>query len=188
MAEKKLGSLPIGLRLWDGTELHDGGRPGAPTVVISDPGAIAHLLRAPGELGIARAWVSGQLEVEGDLEELLAVRAWTRAIRFGLMDRVRLAGCAVRLAGVRGLHGQPIPASEARANGSRHTLARDRAAIRHHYDASNHFYELLLGPGMCYSSGFFESPEDSLDRAQQRKLERICRKLSLQPGERLLDI
>ena len=81
-----------------------------------------------------------------------------------------------------------MPASEARAGGRLHSLLRDRAAIRHHYDVSNRFYELLLGPSMVYSCAYFEDPSDPLEAAQERKLELICRKLRLQPGERLLDI
>lgn len=167
LADHKLDGLPIGLRLWDGTELHGSGQPGAPAVVISDLRAIAQLLRAPGELGIARAWVSGQLELNGDLERVLALRDQARAIRFGLLDRVRLAGCAIRLAGTSALRRQPIPASEARAHGSRQSLASDRAAIGHHYDVSNRFYELPLGPSMCYSSAIFDSPDDSPQAAQE---------------------
>ena len=81
-----------------------------------------------------------------------------------------------------------MPASEARTGGRLHSLLRDRAAISHHYDVSNRFYELLLGPSMVYSCAYFEDPADPLEAAQARKLELICRKLRLQPGERLLDI
>ena len=80
------------------------------------------------------------------------------------------------------------PPIEARRQGRLHSLARDKAAIQHHYDVSNHFYELLLGPSMVYSCAYFADPGESLEAAQERKLELICAKLRLQPGERLLDI
>jgi cyclopropane-fatty-acyl-phospholipid synthase len=82
----------------------------------------------------------------------------------------------------------PVPAAEARTGGRLHSLGRDRAAIHHHYDVSNRFYALVLGPSMVYSCAYFEDPGDTLEAAQERKLELICRKLRLAPGERLLDI
>ena len=82
-----------------------------------------------------------------------------------------------------------MPAIEAPRHARRlHSLARDRAAIRHHYDVSNAFYRLVLGPSMVYSCAYFADPDESLEAAQERKLELICRKLRLAPGERLLDI
>ena len=81
-----------------------------------------------------------------------------------------------------------MPAIEAQRAGRLHSLGRDRAAIRHHYDVSNHFYRLLLGPSMVYSCAYFDDPDESLEAAQERKLELICRKLRLAAGERLLDI
>jgi cyclopropane-fatty-acyl-phospholipid synthase len=188
LAELELRGLPVQLRLWDGTTVHASEQGDAPTVVVRDPRAIAHLLRAPGELGLARAWVSGQLELDGDLEDVLRLRERARRIRLGWRDRARLAALALTAAGPTALRRPPIPACEARVTGRRHTLARDRRAISHHYDVSNRFYELLLGPSMCYSSACFDSAEDSLDAAQERKLELICRKLRLAPGERLLDV
>ena len=81
-----------------------------------------------------------------------------------------------------------VPAIEHRPQGHRHSVLRDRATVRHHYDASNAFYRLLLGPSLVYSCAYFEDPADPLETAQERKLELICRKLRLQPGERMLDI
>jgi cyclopropane-fatty-acyl-phospholipid synthase len=82
----------------------------------------------------------------------------------------------------------PVPSLEARLSGDRHTAERDRQAVRYHYDVSNGFYRLLLGPSLVYSCAHFDSPDDSLEAAQERKLETICRKLRLAPGERLLDV
>jgi cyclopropane-fatty-acyl-phospholipid synthase len=150
--------------------------------------ALAHLLHTPGELGLARAWVDGSLTLEGDLEDALATRPAFQGLRLSALDRVRLAVAAVRAAGPGILRRPPVPAIEASVAGRRHSLARDRAAVRHHYDVSNAFYQLVLGPTMVYSCAYFADPGESLEQAQTRKLDRICQKLRLAAGERLLDI
>jgi cyclopropane-fatty-acyl-phospholipid synthase len=132
--------------------------------------------------------VSGALDVDGDLERVLGLRHRVSALSLGPFRRARLAAAALRVAGPRALRRPPIPACEAEPAGRLHSLRRDRASVRHHYDVSNRFYELLLGPSLVYSCAYFASERDSLERAQERKLELICRKLRLQPGERLLDI
>ena len=157
-------------------------------VSIRDERAIAHFLRAPNELGLSRAWVSGALDADGDLERVLDLRHRVRDLSLGRFGRARLAGAALRVAGPRALRRPPIPRCEAEPAGRLHSLRRDRASVRHHYDVSNRFYELLLGPSLVYSCAYFASAGDSLETAQERKLELICRKLRLQPGERLLDI
>ncbi|MEZ0294341.1 MAG: class I SAM-dependent methyltransferase [Solirubrobacteraceae bacterium] len=187
IAGGRLGTLPVSLSFWDGSVL-PAADPGAPTVVIREPSALAYLLHAPGQVGLGRAWVSGAIDVDGDLEAVLAARDHFEGVRLSRGDRARVAIEALRTAGPRVLLPPPVPASEARAGGRLHSLLRDRAAISHHYDVSNRFYELLLGPSMVYSCAYFEDPSDPLEAAQARKLELICRKLRLQPGERLLDI
>ncbi len=173
------------LRFWDGSELSsDRG----PVVLVRDPTAIVHLLRAPGQLGLARAWVDGSLDVDDDLEAVLQLRDSFTDVHLSAADRVRIALAAVWVAGGRVLRPAPIPPIEARLSGRRKSLARDRAAVRHHYDVSNHFYRLVLGPAMVYSCAYFSSPDDTLEAAQERKLDLICSKLALREGERLLDI
>jgi cyclopropane-fatty-acyl-phospholipid synthase len=187
LVDQRLAGLPVALRLWDGTMAyapHDA----VATVVVRDPRAIAHVLHEPTELGLARAWVTGALDLDGDLEQLLGLRGHLRDVHLGAVGRACLAAWGLRHAGPRALRRPPIPSTEARPSGARHSLARDRAAIHHHYDVSNRFYELLLGPSMSYSCAYFESPANSLEVAQERKFELICRKLRLQPGERLLDV
>ncbi|WP_410592051.1 class I SAM-dependent methyltransferase [Amycolatopsis sp. lyj-23] len=189
-AEKLLGGpLPVGLRTWDGTRAgpHD-----APTVVLRNRRALRRLLYAPGELGLARAYVTGDLDVEGDLADGFR-RIWALT-RTGELNRVELKprdwAEAVRLAarlGVAGLPPKP-PAEEARLSGKLHSLLRDRSAIAHHYDLGNAFYQLLLDESMAYSSAYFTSESQSLAQAQHDKLELICRKLGLRPGMRLLDV
>jgi len=177
--------LPVTLRFWDGSVL-DGG---APVIEVRDPAAFAHILHAPGQLGLARAWVSGALDVEdvGDLEAILRLRSFK--VELTPRHVARLFAAALEIAGPAILKRPPVPEIEApRRRRGLHSLARDKAAIRHHYDVSNAFYALILGPSMVYSCAYFAEPGDSLQDAQTRKLDLICRKLRLTPGERLLDI
>jgi cyclopropane-fatty-acyl-phospholipid synthase len=185
LAGVRISELPVTLRFWDGSVL-DGG---SPVVEVRDPVAIAHILHAPGQMGLARAWVTGALDVfdDDDLEAILRLRATFRP-RLTPVDLMRLATAAVRIVGPPVLRKPPVPSLEAPRKGRLHSLARDKAAIRHHYDVSNDFYRLLLGPSMVYSCAYFAEPGEQLEAAQERKLELICRKLRLAPGERLLDI
>ena len=181
--------LPVRLRAWDGTEA---GPDDGPVVVLRSRRAVRRLLWAPGELGLARAYVSGDLDVEGDLAEGFR-RAWQLArtrppsqIKIRPAERARAVVAAARL----GALGPPPrhPAGEARLRGGLHTQRRDRAAIAHHYDLSNDFYRLLLGDTMAYSCAYFTDPEVPLAHAQRAKLDLICRKLGLTPGMHLLDV
>lgn len=174
------------LRLWDGSELNCG-RDDSVTIVVRSPRALAHVVREPNQLGLGRAWVSGEIEVEGDLEVALRLGERFRGMQIGLRDRALALRAAWRLGALR-LSRPPVPAAEARIGGRRHSRARDRAAVRHHYDVSNRFYRLVLGPSMVYSCAYYSSAEDSLEEAQERKLDLICRKLHLREGERLLDV
>ena len=137
--------------------------------------ALSQLLYRPGQLGLARLWVDGSLTVHGDLEPVLAKRRQLEGIRLSALDRLRLA--AVRMAGLRVLRRPPIPSIEARVRGGVALAARDRNAVRHHYGVSNDFYRLILGSTMVYSCAYFHSDSDSLEDAQERKLDLICRKL-----------
>ncbi|AXB43933.1 SAM-dependent methyltransferase [Amycolatopsis albispora] len=180
--------LPVGIRAWDGSRA---GPPGV-TVVLNSRRALRRLLYAPGELGLARAYVSGDLDVEGDLSEGFR-RIWALS-RSGARVRMGPAHWArgVRLALRLGLAGPPPrpPAEEARLTGRRHTPRRDRSAIAHHYDLGNAFYQLLLDESMAYSSAYWtaDRPGYDLAQAQRDKLDLICRKLGLRPGMRLLDV
>ncbi|WP_409494170.1 class I SAM-dependent methyltransferase [Amycolatopsis sp. cmx-11-12] len=185
------GSLPVGLRTWDGVRA---GPPDAPTVVLRNRRALRRLLYAPGELGLARAYVSGDLDVEGDLADGFR-RIWALT-RSGAVRGAKLGARewaeALRLAVSLGVVGPPPkpPAEEARLSGKLHSLLRDKSAISHHYDLSNAFYQLLMDESMAYSSAYWTSEEVGydLEQAQWDKLELICRKLDLRPGMRLLDV
>ena len=183
------GARDFGLRFWDGSEV-----PPPPTaddeltLVVRDPVALAYALRQPNELGFGRAWVTGALDVDGDLERGLALRDRFGGLRLSAADRLAALRAVARLGAVR-LRGPAVPASEAPVGrGRRHSLDRDRVAVRHHYDVSNAFYRMVLGPTMVYSRAYFTSPDNTLEEAQTRKLETICRKLRLRAGDRLLDI
>jgi cyclopropane-fatty-acyl-phospholipid synthase len=186
VADGRLARLPVTIRFWDGSELASAG--GGPVVALRDPAAVVHMLRAPDQLGLARAWVDGSLDVEGDLEDVLRVRGAFDGVHVSAADRARLAAAALHAVGARVLRPPPIPPVEARLHGPRHWLTRDRQAVRHHYDVSNHFYRLVLGPSMVYSCAYFNDPADTLETAQERKLDLICHKLRVTEAERLLDI
>jgi cyclopropane-fatty-acyl-phospholipid synthase len=183
------GARDFALRFWDGSEVPPPRGAGDDlTVIVRSPRALAYALRQPNELGLGRAWVSGELDVEGDLERGLALRDRFRGVKLSAGDRLAALRAAARVGAVR-LRAPEVPASEARVGRARrHSLRRDRVAVRHHYDVSNAFYRLVLGPTMVYSCAYFASPDDTLDEAQERKLELICRKLRLRSGDRLLDI
>jgi cyclopropane-fatty-acyl-phospholipid synthase len=185
--ERLLGAkLPVGVKAWDGSRA---GNLDGPCVVLKSRRALRHVLWQPGELGLARAYVSGDLDVEGDLAEGLS-RFWRLGskVRPKPADWLDIAKLAPKL-GVIGLRPQP-PVAEARLSGKLHTRGRDRAAIAHHYDLSNSFYQLLLDRHMAYSCAYWTSddPSYTLTDAQTDKLDLICRKLDLRPGMRLLDV
>jgi cyclopropane-fatty-acyl-phospholipid synthase len=209
--------LPVRLRAWDGSEA---GPTGTPVVVIRSAQALRRILWRPGELGLARAYISGDLGVEGDLTDGLRlvlnatrqravprtaktrpvltqttaalaripaaqtvqnVLAWTPAV-------LATARAAARLK-VLGTP-PPRPSSEIRVSGRLHSRARDQAVIAGHYDVPAAFYQLILDPNMAYSCAYYPDgqPEVTLAGAQRAKLEMICRKLALEPGQKLLDM
>ncbi|MEQ4720024.1 class I SAM-dependent methyltransferase [Nonomuraea sp. B19D2] len=157
---------------------------------VKSPIAVSYLAHAPGELGLARAYISGHLDVHGDLYTLLD-RMWNITTN-DLTTQEKIA--AVRALGVKPLLMRvPPPPQEMRQSalarlGSRHAKQRDAEAIHHHYDVSNRFYEWVLGPSMAYTCAVFPSEEATLEEAQFAKFDLVARKLDLKPGMRLLDV
>jgi cyclopropane-fatty-acyl-phospholipid synthase len=186
----RIAELPFDVELWDGSRLP--ARPADRTVSIGrlrvDRRALGHVLNEPNQLGLTRAFVAGDLAFDGDLEALLAERWRFRSVRPSRGDLARAVARAVAAGGAGVIRRPPIPRSEARPRGARHSRSRDASVVRHHYDVSNDFYRRMLGPSLVYSCAYFASPADTLEAAQERKLELTCRKLRLEPGERLLDI
>jgi len=184
-----LAERPFCVRFWDGSELPaTSGANGAPTFTARSPNAVAHALLAPGQLGLSRAYVAGELEVD-DLDAVLVLlRDWRPPALDGAAKR-RLLVAAARAAGL--MRPPARPALELRPRGRRHSIERDARAVRHHYDVSSEFFALLLGESMTYSCAIFEDPatdDEALELAQERKLQTVCRKLALQAGERVLDV
>ena len=179
-----LPSRPFEIRFWDGTTLPATLAP-APSFEIGSPSAIAHILRSPSRLGLGRAYVEGSLDAE-DLDQAFAVvDSWTPPSVVTL-DRVRLLAAAA-LAAARTAPSRRPPL-ELVLRGERHTRARDAAAVRYHYDVGNDFFALFLDASMTYSCGLFTRGAQTLEEAQQAKLELVAHKLRLQPGQRVLDV
>ncbi|WP_067720859.1 SAM-dependent methyltransferase [Nocardia yamanashiensis] len=189
------GPLPVRLDAWDGSTA---GPADAPRVVLSGPHALRRILWRPNELGAAQAYVTGEIDVDGDLGAALT-GVWAAVAQRGLTgaratDLARLAVAAVRCGGFG--PPPPPPSGQARLRGRRNRQPRDRAAISHHYDVSNAFYTLLLDPAMAYSCAYFTrgvpgmpaDPAYGLAEAQRDKLDLVCAKLELAPGKRLLDV
>jgi cyclopropane-fatty-acyl-phospholipid synthase len=174
--------LPVAFRAYDGSGF---GPPDArTTIVVRSPNALRRIVTAPNELGFGRAYVAGDLEVEGDIFDALAVGEHVEELRLAPKQIV----AALRLVGRAGLKPLPPPPEEARLHGRRHSRERDAAAIAYHYDVSNEFYEIVLGPSMTYSCAVWHDDTTTLEAAQANKYELVCRKLALEPGMRLLDV
>jgi cyclopropane-fatty-acyl-phospholipid synthase len=182
------GRLPVRFEFWDGSSL--GPRDGPGTVFVRSPAAVRRILWAPGELGLGRAYVTGELETEGDVIGVL--RALRGAGPPDMKTGARMPLLALRAAARLRFLGPPParPQVEAAPNGRRHSKRRDAEVIRHHYDISNEFYRAVLGPSMTYSCARFVTDTSSLEAAQEAKHDLVCRKLGLheQPGARLLDV
>jgi cyclopropane-fatty-acyl-phospholipid synthase len=177
------GGLPIAVRAWDGSRVGPDDAPA--TIVLRSPDALRRIVFAPGELGFSRAWVAGDIDVEGDIVAAMALRERVPDLKL----RLRHLLAAARIVGLRNLRPLKPPAEEVRRlPGRLHSRARDAAAISYHYDAPNSFYELVLGPAMAYTCALFERPGATLEEAQAAKFDLVCRKLALAPGMRVLDV
>jgi cyclopropane-fatty-acyl-phospholipid synthase len=182
--EIALPRRPFAIRFWDGTGVR-ATEPGAPTFTIRSPRALAHMLRAPGELGLGRAYVQGLIEID-DIDAALLVVDTFEPPRLGARQLGRLGAALVRACGLT--LPPPAPATELRLRGERHTLMRDRRAVRHHYNVGNEYFALFLDRSMTYSCAYWQGGAQTLEEAQEAKLELVCRKLRLSEGERVLDV
>jgi cyclopropane-fatty-acyl-phospholipid synthase len=172
-------------------EAFDGSRTGPSDatirVLVTDPRALNYIATAPSDLGLARAYVAGYMDVQGDLFAALIMLSGEHVAALSWMDRINV----LRRLGPQVLRPIPPPPEETRPGvwwGLRHSLQRDSRVISHHYDVSNTFYEWLLGPTMAYTCAVYPYEGATLDEAQEEKVDLVCRKLDLQPGQRLLDV
>ena len=169
-------------RGYDGSEA--GSAEAQVQVTINTPDALTHLVRAPGGLGLARAYIGGDLTVDGPLYDALRALQVDGVKEASWAERVSLLK-AVGMAATRRVR---PPEEEVRLHGRRHSKARDAEAIAHHYDVSNRFYEWVLGPSMAYTCAVYPEIDSSLEEAQHSKFDLVARKLGLTAGMRLLDV
>jgi len=180
---------PVEFRAYDGSRA---GTEGSPVrITVRSPVAVSYLAQAPGELGLARAYVSGHIDVDGDMYTALARMAGIQRMDLGAAERLQLLR---ELGGPRVLLPRiPPPPQEVRVRrrslaGRRHSRGRDASAISHHYDVSNTFYEWVLGPSMAYTCACYPRQDATLEEAQAYKHDLVARKIGLRPGMRLLDV
>ena len=183
--EANLPERPFRVTFWDGSELPSTDGNGAPTLHVRSPRALGHVLRAPGQLGLGRAYASGELEPD-DLDALLLALRHYKPPPIDRGAQLKLAFAAARAAGP--MLPPAVPEIELRPRGRRHSPERDRRSVQHHYDVSNDFFALFLDESMTYSCAFFSRDGSSLEAAQSAKLELVCTKLALRAGERVLDV
>ncbi|MBS1837030.1 MAG: class I SAM-dependent methyltransferase [Actinobacteria bacterium] len=182
--------LPVRFEFFDGSSLGPSEEEAPATVRVRSRDALRRIVAAPGELGFARAYVCGDITVDGDIYAVLSLRDRLPSPRLTARQWID----ALRRLRPSDLVPIAPPPEESRIGtigstlGQLHTRGRDAAAIHHHYDVSNDFYELVLGPAMVYSCALWDDPSVGLEAAQWAKMELICQKLALRPGLRLLDI
>jgi len=178
-----LGSdLPVRLECYDGSSA--GPADARANLTVNSPDALRRIIQAPGELGFARAYVSGDLDVSGDIFAALELRDRMPEAKLNPRQLGRLLAAA----GPSALRRLPAPPEEIRLRGPRHTRQRDAAAVSAHYDVGNDFYRLVLGPTLTYSCAVFRDRSDSLETAQENKYRLVSQKLGLETGMRLLDV
>lgn len=178
--------IDFAVRLWEGT-VWSAGRSASPefTLVLTHPGALRNMFMPPSELNLGESFIYGDFDVEGDLIAAFPLVDIFEALDLSLGDKLGLAWK------LRSLPQERPPRNgrqAARISGPTHSRERDQEAISYHYDVSNEFYALWLDRRMVYSCAYFVEPDEDVHTAQERKLNYICRKLRLEPGERLLDI
>jgi cyclopropane-fatty-acyl-phospholipid synthase len=182
-----LPERPFRLELWDGTALDsttNGGPPG-PTFRLTSPTALGHVLRAPSQLGVGRAYVSGGIDVD-DMDAALALLASWSPPPIDTRTKKDIALAAIKAGALRQV--PKVPAMELRPKGKRHSLMRDKRAVTHHYDLSNEYFALFLDESMTYSCAIFSRGAETLEEAQFTKRDLVCTKLALKAGDRVLDV
>ncbi len=182
--ERAFPDRPFTIELWDGSRVPPTNG-GGPTFRAHSEDALAYAVAAPGQLGLGRAYVAGEIEID-DIDKVIDVLNEWKPPPVGAATKARLIAAALRAAGVR--RPPAPPKAEMRLRGRKHTTKRDREAVRHHYDVGNEFFSLFLDESMTYSCAIFSRGAKSLAAAQDTKLELVCTKLGLRAGQRVLDV
>ena len=181
---------PVEFKAYDGSSA---GAPEAPVkITVRSPIAVSYLAQAPGAVGLARAYVSGHLDVEGDMYTLLARLSKVQQTNMGWADRLKLlrtlGGPKTLVPRIPPPPQEVVPSRRWMTVGRMHSKSRDANAISHHYDVSNRFYEWVLGPSMAYTCACYPAADATLEEAQEYKFDLVARKIALEPGMRLLDV
>ncbi len=179
----------LSVHLWDGTTWPDE-RPRATVLALKHPDSLGRMFLPGTEVGLAEAYLRNDFDIEGDIEAAFEVGDFLLSRLDDWKRKLKLGGLLIRLPEGDGRSTMQRVARKLlpRIHGRPHSTERDRRAVTFHYDVSNDFYQLWLDRRMVYSCAYFKSPSDCLDIAQERKLDYLCRKLRLRPGQRLLDI
>jgi len=182
----------LGVRLWDGSEVRVGNGKPAFTLIFRSAKAFQDLVLTRHPLNLTEAYFQGLVDVDGDLYSAVRLRHYLTTLDLSVLDKTMLAVKALRIRPARAdLLADAVPRWSRRLEqtmGAGFSKATNRNAISFHYDVSNEFYALWLDKQMLYSCAYYEHPAQTLEQAQCNKLDHICRKLRLQPGEQLLDI
>ena len=178
---KDIPNRPI-FELWDGTTIE--GNMGSTKVVRKYPWTLREMFLNPSELSMAEAYIYGDIDIEGEIYGIFPLADYLTEKSFKLSEKAKFFNL------LRKLPKREISYEKchAKLKGEKHSKERDAQAISYHYDVSNEFFKLFLDKNLQYSCGYFESPDEHIDVAQERKMDYICRKLNLKPGDRLLDI
>jgi cyclopropane-fatty-acyl-phospholipid synthase len=182
--ERAFPERPFTIELWDGSRVPSTNG-GGPTFTARSKDALAYAVASPGQLGLGRAYVAGEIQVD-DMDAVIGLLNDWQPPPVGAATKARLIAAALRAAGVR--RPPPAPKAEIHLRGRKHSSERDREAVRHHYDVGNEFFSLFLDESMTYSCAIFSRGAKTLEEAQETKLDLVCTKLALQEGERVLDV
>ena len=174
------------VRFWDGSVWHAAEPfPGKFTLILNHPEALQNMFSPPLDVALGESYAYGDYDIEGDFESAFRLADYLIEHEWKLADRVNIA---LQLARVRSRLRSRTDSLQANLHGRKHSESRDRVAVTHHYNLSSEFFALWLDPRLVYSCAYFAWPDQDLAGAQENKLDLICRKLKLQPGERFLDI
>jgi cyclopropane-fatty-acyl-phospholipid synthase len=182
--ERAFPDRPFAIEFWDGSKLPPTNG-GGPTFRLANRKAVGHALRAPGQLGIGRAYVTGDIVVD-DLDAAMQIVTNWQPPPVDRKTEAKLALAALRSAGP--MRPPSPPLAELKPKGKLHSITRDRRSVRHHYDLPPEFFKLFLGESLTYSCAIFSRGATTLEDAQETKLDLVCTKLDLQPGQRVLDV